>query len=163
MLQCKIALISSLAPFAEENKIYVALNDTQDGNIDETERVLKRSTDDDDDGDEDDEEDDNNDKSEDDSDNQQCSHDKKFDHSAIPVRKKNYNFKRLEKKSKSLASCSKKCCKTENCILSFLVEKTCFGVLCSGDGDCHVKKEKLPRTKFELSLVKREGEVFSAL
>ena len=29
-----------------------------------------------------------------------CSHDNKFDHSAIPVRKKNYHFKKLEKKSK---------------------------------------------------------------
>ena len=41
-----------------------------------------------------------------------------------------------------------------------MLEKSCIGVLCSGDGDCHTKKDDLPKTSFELSVIKRDGELY---
>ena len=117
--------------------------------------MTKRSSDDNDDVDGGNDDDDDGD--DDDSSKSTCAADSRFHKSTIPKRKKNYHFKSLGKRSKSMNSCSKKCCKTENCILSFLVEKSCIGVLCSGDGDCHTKKDRLPKTDFQLSVIKREG------
>ena len=143
---------------AEENKIYIQLNDSQENHLNDTEKMLKRSTDDDDeDADDDDDANKDKDSSDDGNTDSNCPRTAKFERSVIPNRNKNYHYKRLAKKSKTLKTCSKTCCETDNCILSFLVEKRCFGVICKGDGNCHSRKEKLPKTKFQLSLVKREG------
>ena len=141
----------------QTNKFFISFNNSTENTFEEAGNITKRSNDEEDDdndadgdanGDNDDE--DNNDKT--------CSSESKFHESVIPRRKKNYHFKRLERRSKSLKICGKKCCKTESCILSFMLENSCIGVLCSGDGNCHTRKDDLPQTSFELSITKRDGE-----
>ncbi|XP_065051746.1 uncharacterized protein LOC135681293 isoform X2 [Rhopilema esculentum] len=145
-----------------KNQFFVTLNDSVYDLDGKRQTLVKRSSADDDDDDDDEENSDEDDVDGNDDNNTNetsCSKDSKFHKSTIPERNKNYHLKRLAKRSTSLSSCSKKCCKTDSCILSFIVEKTCLGILCNGDGDCHTKKEKLPEMHFAISTVKREASL----
>ena len=77
----------------------------------------------------------------------------KFKTSMIPKRKKSFKFKKLHEMVDQLSDCSKRCCKIDDCLLSFTVEKKCYGVMCSDDGSCHTKKDMLPRAKISVTYV----------
>lgn len=146
-------LISGTFSGNQTNRFFVSFNDPKDKAYQKVANVTKRSNEDDEDdadGDVDGGDDDSGGES-------SCSRDSKFHQSVIPQRKKNYHLKRLEKRSGSLKTCSKKCCETDNCILSFLIERSCIGVLCSGDGNCHTRKDDLPKTSFEVAIIKKDG------
>ena len=146
-------------PQNETNKFFVLFNNSTYDSVEKAENIKKRSNDEEDDSsDTDDDLSSENDNDGEDTNDSHCSSDSKFHESAIPRRRKNYHFKKLQRRSKSLKSCSEKCCKTDSCILSFMLGNSCFGVLCSGDGNCHVRKDNLPRISFELSIIKRDGK-----
>ena len=74
----------------------------------------------------------------------------KFHHTLIPSRRRGFKFHKFHGHSQTLGECSRRCCDKENCILSFQLVSSCFGVLCNDDSrSCHVKKDHLP----ELSLL----------
>ena len=141
----------------QTNKFFISFNNSTENAFEKAGNITKRSSDEEDDDNDADGDANGDDDGEDNNDNN-CSSESKFHESVIPRRKKNYHFKRLERRSKSLKICSKRCCKTESCILSFMLENSCIGVLCSGDGNCHTRRDDLPQTSFELSIIKRDGE-----
>ena len=84
-----------------------------------------------------------------------------FQHSTIPKRKKSYLFQPLHGKFTKLSDCSQKCCKTEDCVLAFTIEKSCYAVICSDDSNnCHSKKDKLPSLKILLALISPKKGVY---
>ena len=83
----------------------------------------------------------------------------KFKNSVIPKRKKSYRFKKLHSSTKHLSDCSKRCCKTDDCVLAFTVENECYGVMCSSDKNCHIHTDKLPRAKVSVAIIVNKGEM----
>ncbi|XP_065655376.1 uncharacterized protein LOC100197733 isoform X6 [Hydra vulgaris] len=83
-----------------------------------------------------------------------------FKHSTIPKRKKSYLFKQLHGEVTKLSDCSKKCCKTDECVLAFTIETFCYAVICSDDSNfCHSNRDKLPSLKILLAVLSPKKEI----
>ncbi|XP_066931255.1 uncharacterized protein [Clytia hemisphaerica] len=69
----------------------------------------------------------------------------KFHQTLIPSRRRGFKFHKFHGHSQSLGDCSRRCCDKENCVLSFQLISSCFGILCNDDSrSCHTKKDHLP-------------------
>lgn len=77
----------------------------------------------------------------------------KIRHSIIPQRSRGFIFHKFHGHTPTLLHCNTKCCEKEDCILSFKLERSCYGVLCGRDRNCHVKRDKLSQLKIYFSNV----------
>lgn len=84
----------------------------------------------------------------------------KSHHSVIPERHRGFIFHKFHGHTPSLSHCSMKCCKQDDCVLSFKVEHSCYGILCGRNRNCHVRRDKLPKMKIFFSNIQHGKSAF---
>ena len=79
--------------------------------------------------------------------NNMCSTTKSH-HTTIPQREKGFRFHRFHGHTYSVKDCKKRCCNKDECILSFHIASTCYGVICNDEArSCHSVNDQLHQMK----------------
>ena len=72
----------------------------------------------------------------------------KFHHTTIPQRDKGFRFHRFHGHTHSVKDCNKRCCDKYECVLSFQIDSTCYGVICNDEArTCHTVNDHLNQMK----------------
>ena len=79
----------------------------------------------------------------------------KSHHTIIPEREKGFRFHKFHGHTHSLKECNIRCCDRKECVLSFQIASTCYGVICDEAArSCHSTNDQLDQIKIYFTSLK---------